>query len=131
MTTTVGPAGTAPAPPAPPQRSSGRAQVLRTWALRLVLLGALVVGLVALAVGVGLGPRHAAKEGLGTTAMLGLALAAAGALAVVWAAVRILRAVRRRWWAALVPLLLVATYLTLWDDRVVGFLDEALAGARR
>ncbi len=74
----------------------------------------LVAGLVALAVGVGLGPRHAAEEGLTPTALLGFSLAAVGLVAVGWAAGRILRSVRRRWWFVVVPALLVAAYLSLW-----------------
>ena len=46
---------------------------------------ALVAGLVALAVGVGLGPRHLAVEGLGPTAVLGLLLVVGGV--VSWFAI--------------------------------------------
>ncbi|WP_107774216.1 alpha/beta hydrolase [Nocardioides sediminis] len=75
---------------------------------------ALGAGLLVLAVGVGLGPRHLAVEGLGPTGVLGLVLAACGVAAVLWGAVRVLRGTRRRWWVLTVPLLLVATYLSLW-----------------
>lgn len=88
--------------------------VLHRWGPRLAVLGATIVGLTTLAVGVGLGPRHAAKEGLGPTALLGFLLAAVGVVAVVWATVRILRSVRRRWWFVVVPAILVAAYLSLW-----------------
>lgn len=83
----------------------------RRWTVRILVL---VVGLVVLAVGVGLGPRHYAKEGLGVTALVGFALLTAGLVAAVWASLRILGAVRRRWWVLVIPLLLVATYLSLW-----------------
>jgi pimeloyl-ACP methyl ester carboxylesterase len=74
----------------------------------------LVAGLAVLAVGVGLGPRHYAKEGLSVTALVGFVLLAAGLVAAVWASLRILGSVRRRWWVLVIPLLLVATYLSLW-----------------
>lgn len=78
---------------------------------RLLLL---VTGLALLAVGVGLGPRHYVTEGLGPPAVAGFVLLAVGLVASGWAAVRILAATRRRWWALVVPLLLVATYLVVW-----------------
>lgn len=81
------------------------------WSGRVLVL---LAGLVVLAVGVGLGPRHYAKEGLGVTALVGFVLLAAGLAAAVWASLRILGAVRRRWWVLVIPLLLVATYLSLW-----------------
>ncbi len=77
-------------------------------------LGVLCAGLVALAVGVGLGPPHHAAEGLGPVALTGYLLLAGGLVAALWAAGRILRATRRRWWAPVVALLLVATSLALW-----------------
>jgi pimeloyl-ACP methyl ester carboxylesterase len=84
---------------------------------------ALVAGLLVLAVGVGLGPRHLAVEGLGPTAVLGLLLVVCGVAAVLWGSVRVLRATRRRWWVLTVPLVLVATYLSLWT------LGQAVAAA--
>lgn len=77
-------------------------------------LGVLCTGLVAPAVGVGLGPRHHAAEGLGTGALTGYLLLAGGLVAALWAAGRVLRVTRRRWWAPVVALLLVATALALW-----------------
>lgn len=76
--------------------------------------GLLVGGLAALSVGVGLGPRHTAKEGLGPTALFGFSLAALGLVALAWATIRILRSVRKRWWVVVVPALLAAAYLSLW-----------------
>ena len=78
---------------------------------RLLLLA---TGLVLLAVGVGLGPRHHVAEGLGPTAIAGFLLLTVGLVASGWAAFRILAATRRRWWALVVPLLLLATYLVVW-----------------
>lgn len=80
-------------------------------AVRLVVLAA---GLLVLAVGVGLGPRHYDKVGLSLPAVAGFLLLAAGLIASVWAAIRVLAAIRRRWWALVVTFLLVATYLVLW-----------------
>jgi pimeloyl-ACP methyl ester carboxylesterase len=74
----------------------------------------LAAGLVVLAVGVGLGPRHFAEEGLSLPAVAGFVLLAIGLVASVWAAIRILTATRRRWWAPVVALILMATYLVLW-----------------
>lgn len=74
----------------------------------------LVCGLGALAVGVGLGPRHYAKEGLGLTAVAGLLILGLGLAGSLWAATRILAATRRRWWPLLVAAMLVLTYLILW-----------------
>ncbi|WP_107765574.1 alpha/beta hydrolase [Nocardioides terrigena] len=79
-----------------------------------VRLGVLCAGLVVFAVGVGLGPRHHAAEGLGPGALTGYLLLAGGLVAALWAAGRILGATRRRWWAPVVALLLVATALALW-----------------
>ena len=81
------------------------------WSVRLVVLA---TGLVVLAVGVGLGPRHYAKEGLTLPALAGFLLLAAGLVASTWAAIRILAASRRRWWPLVVALLLVASSLVLW-----------------
>lgn len=80
-------------------------------AVRLVVLAA---GLLVLAVGVGLGPRHYDKEGFSLPAVAGFLLLAAGLIASVWAAIRVLAAIRRRWWALVLTFLLVATYLVLW-----------------
>lgn len=80
----------------------------------IVRVGVLVTGLVALAVGVGLGPRHHAAEGLGPGAVTGYLLLAGGLVASLWAAGRILGVIRRRWWAPVVALLLVAASLALW-----------------
>lgn len=79
--------------------------------MRLVVLTA---GVVVLAVGVGLGPRHYLEEGLSRPAVLGFVLLGAGLVASVWAAIRILAATPRRWWALIVALVLVATYLVVW-----------------
>ena len=79
--------------------------------MRLVVLTA---GVVVLAVGVGLGPRHYLEEGLSRPAVLGFVLLGAGLVVSVWAAIRILAATRRRWWALILALVLVATYLVVW-----------------
>jgi uncharacterized protein len=97
--------------PATPPRGAGTDGGARRWALRLAVLAA---GLVVLAVGVGLGPRHYAEEGLGLPAVTGSMLVAIGLVASMWAAIRILAATRRRWWALVVTLMLIATYLVLW-----------------
>ena len=79
---------------------------------RLAALTAqLAGGLLLLAVGVGFGPRHLAKEGFSATALAGLLLLVAGVVLAGWATVRILAAVRKRWWPLATPLLLVVTYL--------------------
>ncbi len=77
-------------------------------------LGVLAVGLVALAVGAGLGLRHYAVEGWGPPAVVGLLLLAGGLVCSGWATLRLLAALRRRWWPLALALLLVATYLSLW-----------------
>ncbi|HEX5917767.1 MAG TPA: hypothetical protein VFY76_07940, partial [Nocardioides sp.] len=72
------------------------------------------VGLLAAAVGLGLGPRHGAVEGPTTSAVLGWALLVVGLLGAGWGAVRLLRSVRRRWWAPVLAALLLTTYLCSW-----------------
>jgi pimeloyl-ACP methyl ester carboxylesterase len=79
-----------------------------------VHLGVLAVGLVALAVGAGLGLRHYAVEGWGPPAVVGLLLLAGGLVCSGWATLRLLPALRRRWWPLALALLLVVTYLSLW-----------------
>lgn len=71
-------------------------------------------GLLAAAVGLGLGPRHGAVEGPTTSAVLGWALLVVGLLGAGWGAVRLLRSVRRRWWAPVLAALLLTTYLCSW-----------------
>jgi pimeloyl-ACP methyl ester carboxylesterase len=75
---------------------------------------AMAAGLVVLAVGVGLGPRHYAEGGFTGTALLGFALVAVGLVVAGWAGLRVLRGTRRRWWLLTVPALLLATYVSLW-----------------
>lgn len=82
-----------------------------TWPVRVV---ALAIGLVAVAVGVGIGPRHYAVSGLGAAAVVGVALLLTGLGIGAWATFGILAAVRRRWWALVIPVVLVATYLVVW-----------------
>lgn len=96
---------------AAPPRGAGADGGARRWAVRLVVLA---IGLVVLAVGVGLGPRHYAEEGISLPAVTGFLLLGIGLVASVWAAIRILAATRRRWWAPVVALMLIATYLVLW-----------------
>jgi dienelactone hydrolase len=67
-----------------------------------------------LSVGAGLGPRHAAKEGPVLGTVLGFALLGVGTVLALWAAGWLLRRLRRRWWLVAVPLMLLATYLSLW-----------------
>ena len=88
-----------------------RARAARWWAVHL---GVLAVGLVALAVGAGLGLRHYAVEGWGPPAVVGLLLLAGGLVCSGWATLRLLAALRRRWWPLALALLLVATYISLW-----------------
>lgn len=91
-------------------RQQRRGGAGRAVAASLVFL----VGVLVLAVGAGLGPRHLAKEGATATAVLGLVLLGLGAVLALVAAVRLLRGMRRRWWLLAVPLLLVVTYLVVW-----------------
>lgn len=86
------------------------------------LLG-FAAGLVALAVGTGIGPRHVAVEGLTVPGVLGLLVLAAGLAVAVWSAVRLLARAGRRRSLLVVPLMLVATYLTVWT------LGQAVAGS--
>jgi dienelactone hydrolase len=81
------------------------------WLVRAALLTA---GLPALAVGAGLAPRHLAVEGANGPAVTGLVLLALGLGATVGGTVLLLAATRRRWWAPVVGLVLVATYLLVW-----------------
>lgn len=94
-----------------PSRGASADSAAHPWAMRLVVLA---LGLVVLAVGVGLGPRHYAEEGLSLPAVTGSVLLAVGLVASVRAAIRILAATRRRWWAPVIALMLIATYLVLW-----------------
>ena len=87
---------------------------MSTFVRRGLPWAAVAAGLVALAVGVGLGPRHYAEEGLTVTAAVGFALLVAGLVVAGWAGFRLLRSTRRRWWLLTVPALLLATYLSLW-----------------
>lgn len=87
---------------------------MRDAASPVVWLLVLPTGLVVLAVGVGLGPRHYAVEGLGPPAVAGAVLMGAGLGASVWATIRVLSATRRRWWAPVVTLVLVTAALVLW-----------------
>ena len=93
-----------------PSGRPSRARAARWWAVHL---GVLAVGLVALAVGAGLGLRHYAVEGWGPPAVVGLLLLAGGLVCSGWATLRLLAALRRRWWPLALALLLVATYLPL------------------
>lgn len=83
----------------------------------------LPIGLVALAAGVGLGPRHYAEEGLTSTAATGVVLLAAGVALVIWGTIRILSSIRRRWRIPGALLVLVATFLSSWT------LGQAVAAA--
>jgi pimeloyl-ACP methyl ester carboxylesterase len=75
----------------------------------------LLVGIAVLAVGLGLGPRHALVDGTTVTSVLGFALVAAGCLAVAMAVRAILRPLRRRWWLAVIPAVVVVAYVGLWS----------------
>lgn len=74
----------------------------------------LVVGLVALAVGAGLAPRHLARVGLDRAAGVGILCLFVGALAAALGTYRLLTSTRRRWWPVTGVVVLVATYLSLW-----------------
>lgn len=80
----------------------------------LLLLLLLLLGLVALATGAGLGPRHYAEVGLSATAVGGLVLLGVGVALVIWSTTRILAPIRRRWWVPVTLLVLVATFLSSW-----------------
>lgn len=97
-----------PAAPGPVRGADGAAY---RWVVRLAVL---LTGVVVLAVGVGLGPRHLVKEGLSLPAVAGFVLLAAGLVASAWMTIRILADIRRRWWPLVTALLVVATYLALW-----------------
>lgn len=73
-----------------------------------------VVGCTSLAVGLGLGPPHLAKEGLGRGAVVGFVLVFLGLMVGLWGAFRVLGATRRRWWLVTVPVMLVVAYVSLW-----------------
>lgn len=73
-----------------------------------------LLGTILLAVGVGLGPSHAGREGLTVATVVGLASLVVGLVLMVLTAWRLLASTRRRWWLLLVPLMLVTTYLALW-----------------
>lgn len=75
---------------------------------------AFVAGVLVLAAGLGLGPRHAAEEGVTPTSVLGFALVAAGLLVGAWAARHLLAHQRRRWWLLTIPVLLVTAYVGAW-----------------
>lgn len=97
---------------APPRRRPDVAAVPRSRAARDA--AAFVAGVLVLAVGLGLGPRHAAKEGVTPTSVLGFALVAAGLLVVAWAVRHLLAHQRRRWWLVTIPVLLVTAYVGTW-----------------
>lgn len=97
---------------APPRGRTDVAPVRRGREVRDI--GAFVAGVLVLAVGIGLGPRHAAKEGVTPTSVLGFALVAAGLLVVAWAVRHLLAHQRRRWWLLTVPVLLVTAYVGTW-----------------
>lgn len=103
---------TALRPDAPPHRRADDDVDRRGRAVRD---GATFVsGVLVLAVGLGLGPRHAAEEGVTPTSVLGLALVAAGLLLLAWAVRNLLSHQRRRWWLVTIPVLLVIAYLGTW-----------------
>lgn len=103
---------TALRPDAPPHRRVADDVVRRG---RVVRDGAsFVAGVLVLAVGLGLGPRHAAKEGVTPTSVLGFALVAAGLLVVAWGVRDLLVHQRRRWWLLTIPVLLVTAYVGTW-----------------
>jgi pimeloyl-ACP methyl ester carboxylesterase len=77
-------------------------------------IGAFVAGVLVLAVGLGLGPRHAAKEGVTPTSVLGFALVAASLLVVAWSVRHLLVHQRRRWQLLTIPVLLVTAYVGTW-----------------
>jgi dienelactone hydrolase len=74
-----------------------------------------LVGLVGIAVGLGLGAPHVAKQGMGLNAVLGALAFVAGLALAGGAAVALVRGIPRWWGRALViVLLLVVTYLVVW-----------------
>jgi pimeloyl-ACP methyl ester carboxylesterase len=86
-------------------------------------MATLVTGLLVLAVGAGLGPRHYASESASFSAIAGFALLATGVGVIVWVSIHLLATVRRRWWAPTLAVLLTATYAALWT------LGQAVAAA--
>lgn len=81
---------------------------------RAAWCGVVAAGLLALAAGAGLGPRHYSEEGFTRASGLGFALLLTGLLTAGWGAVQWLRSTRRRWWLLTVPTLLLAACLALW-----------------
>lgn len=82
---------------------------------RIPLAGAAFAAAVVVAsAGLGLAVPHLRKEGAGVVGMLGVLLLAAGAMAAVRAARRVLGSTRRRWWALSIPVLLVTVYVGAW-----------------
>jgi alpha-beta hydrolase superfamily lysophospholipase len=77
--------------------------------------GAFVLAVTLAAAGLGLGLPHLGKEGLTVGTVVGLALLVAGSLGSLWAARRLLAGVRRRWWVAWLPVLLVTSYVAVWS----------------
>jgi pimeloyl-ACP methyl ester carboxylesterase len=73
-----------------------------------------LAALIVLSTGVGLAVPHLGKEGGGVVGWLGATVLVAGAVTAGWSAWRLLRGVRRRWWALVLPALLVTAYLALW-----------------
>ncbi len=74
-----------------------------------------MLGVAALAAGLGIALPRLSEEGPAPTAVVGVVLTAAGAVAAAVAAWHLLSGVRRRWWVLWLPVLLVTTYVGLWS----------------
>jgi pimeloyl-ACP methyl ester carboxylesterase len=72
-------------------------------------------GLLATAVGAGIGLPHAAKTGLSVATVAGLALLLVGLVLCGLGVRSVLRGMRRRYWILLVPLILVVGYVVVWS----------------
>jgi hypothetical protein len=76
--------------------------------------GVFTLSVLMAAAGLGLALPNITEDGLAAVAWIGLALFVVGTITTGWAAPRALRAVRRRWWLLVLPLLGVTSYFLTW-----------------
>jgi uncharacterized protein len=98
--------------PAPLHPRPGRAR----RALHMLRLAAgELLALIVMSAGVGLAVPHLGKGDGHVVGWLGVLAIAIGGAVALWTGCRLLKGVRRRrWWALLLPALLVSAYLALW-----------------
>ena len=75
---------------------------------------AFTIGLVGVAVGAGIGLPHLAKNGLHLLTVAGLFSLAGGVVLLCWGGATLVRAVRPRWRALVVPALLAMVFVVVW-----------------